>query len=306
MKKIVTLTCAAVCVVVAASCSESSGPSGSSVLLDASAAFTTVPTGFSDLSSSFAASETDGPFQPLFDGRGPGGPGGRWSFGRGPGFGIGFMGGLGGPFLGLGLLDFYHDGSCAFSSSTGVTTCGKQTRGGLTISHTFKYTDTGGNPQSKIDSTTNTVASTVTVTGTVTRHDNDTTDVNESSSQAIGGLAKGSTQRKIDGASAGSENTKGTSSQGAFTAQRTAGDTITGVVIPVGTAALAHPPYPSAGTIIRSMTVTVTVSGQSPATTTRREVISYDGSATAKVVITHDGTTQNCTLPLPFGHLSCQ
>jgi hypothetical protein len=306
MKKIVTLTCAAVCVVVAALCSESSGPSGSSVLLDASAAFTTVPTGFSDLSSSFAASETDGPFQPLFDGRGPGGPGGRWSFGRGPGFGIGFMGGLGGPFLGLGLLDFYHDGSCAFSSSTGVTTCGKQTRGGLTISHTFKYTDTGGNPQSKIDSTTNTVASTVTVTGTVTRHDNDTTDVNESSSQAIGGLAKGSTQRKIDGASAGSENTKGTSSQGAFTAQRTAGDTITGVVIPVGTAALAHPPYPSAGTIIRSMTVTVTVSGQSPATTTRREVISYDGSATAKVVITHDGTTQNCTLPLPFGHLSCQ
>jgi hypothetical protein len=306
MKKIVTFTCAAVCAVVAASCSESSGPSGSSVLLDASSAFTTVPAGFSDLNSSFAASETDGPFQPLFDGRGPGGPGGRWSFGHGPGFGIGFMGGLGGSFLGLGLLDFYHDGSCAFSSSTGVTTCGKQTRGGLTISHTFKYTDVGGNPQSKIDTTTNTVASTVTVTGTVTRHDNDTTDVNESSSQAIGGLAKGSTQRKIDGASVGSENTKGTSSQGAFTAQRMAGDTITGVVIPVGTAALAHPPYPSAGTIIRSMTVTVTVSGQSPATSTRREVITYDGSATAKVVITHDGTTQNCTLPLPFGHLACQ
>jgi hypothetical protein len=54
------------------------------------------------------------------------------------------------------------------------------------------------------------------------------------------------------------------------------------------------------------MKVTVTVSGQSPATTTRREVITYDGSATAKVVITHDGTTQNCTLPLPFGHLTCQ
>jgi hypothetical protein len=106
--------------------------------------------------------------------------------------------------------------------------------------------------------------------------------------------------------SAGSENTKGTSSQGAFTAQRTAGDTITGVVIPVGADALAHPPYPSAGTIIRSMKVTVTVSGQSPATSTRREVITYDGSATAKVVITHDGTTQNCTLPLPFGHLTCQ
>ena len=306
MKKIVTLTCAAVCAVVAAACSESSAPGGSSVLLDASAAFTTVPSGFSDLTSSFAASETDGPFQPLFDGRGPGGPSGRWSFGHGPGFGIGFMGGLGGPFLGFGLGDFFRDGSCAFSSSTGLVTCGTQTRGGLTITHTFKYTDASGNPQSKIDSTTNTVASTVSVTGKVTRRDSVTSDINESSSQTISGLAKGSTQRKIDGVSAGSENTTGTSSMGAFTAQRTAGDTISGLVIPVGSAALSHPPYPSAGTIVRSMKVTMTLSGQSPATSSRREVITYDGSATAKVVITHDGTTQNCTLPLPFGRLSCQ
>ena len=157
MKKIVTLACAAVCAVVAASCSESSGPSGSSVLLDASSAFTTVPAGFSDLNSSFAASATDGAFQPLFDGRGPGGSGGRWSVRPRPGFGIGFMGGLGGPFLGLGLLDFFHDGSCAFSSSTNLVTCGKQTRGGLTITHTFQYTDASGNPQSKIDNTTNTI-----------------------------------------------------------------------------------------------------------------------------------------------------
>ena len=187
-----------------------------------------------------------------------------------------------------------------------MVTCGTQTRGGLTITHTFKYTDASGNPQSKIDSTTNTVASTVSVTGKVTRRDSVTSDINESSSQTISGLAKGSTQRKIDGVSAGSENTTGTSSMGAFTAQRTAGDTISGLVIPVGSAALSHPPYPSAGTIVRSMKVTMTLSGQSPATSSRREVITYDGSATAKVVITHDGTTQNCTLPLPFGHLSCQ
>jgi hypothetical protein len=58
--------------------------------------------------------------------------------------------------------------------------------------------------------------------------------------------------------------------------------------------------------IVRSMTVTVTVSGQSPAQSSRREVITYNGTATATVVITEDGTTQNCTLPLPFGHLSCQ
>ena len=306
MKRIVTLTCLAAGAVLAAACSESSAPNGSSVLLDASAAFTTVPSGFSDLNTSFSASESDGPFQPSFDGRGPGGPEGPWSFGRGAGFGIGFMGGLGGPFLGFGLGDFWRDGSCAFSSSTGLVTCGKTTRSGLTITHTFKYTDVNGNPQSKIDSTTNTVVSTVSVVGKVTRRDSVTSDVNESSSQTVSGLAKGSTKRTIDGKSAGTENSSGTSSKGAFTASRTAGDTITGVVIPVGADALSHPPYPTAGTIIRSMTVTVTLSGQSPATSSRREVITYDGSATAKVVITANGTTQNCTLPLPFGHLTCQ
>lgn len=306
MKRIVTLTCLAAGAVLAAACSESSAPNGSSVLLDASSAFATVPSGFSDLSTSFSASETDGPFQPSFADRGPGGPSGRWSFGHGPGFGIGFMGGLGGPFLGFGLFDFFRDGSCAFSSSTGVVTCGNTTRNGLTITRTFKYTDTKGNPQAKIDSTTNAVASTVTVTGTVTHRDSVKSVVNESSSQTVTGLAKGTTKITIDGVSAGSENSSGTSSKGAFTASRAAGDTITGVQIPVGSAALSHPPYPIAGTIIRSMTVTVTLSGQSPAKSTRREMITYDGSATAKVVITEDGNTQNCTLPLPFGRLSCQ
>ena len=85
--------------------------------------------------------------------------------------------------------------------------------------------------------------------------------------------------------------------QGAFTAKRTAGDTVIAVVIPAGTATNEHP-YPTAGTIIRAMSATVTITGQSPTTSTRREVVTYDGSATAKVVITQDGTTQNCTLPL--------
>jgi hypothetical protein len=41
-------------------------------------------------------------------------------------------------------------------------------------------------------------------------------------------------------------------------------------------------------------------------TSTREETVTFDGSTTAKVVITKDGITKNCTLPLPFGHLSCQ
>jgi hypothetical protein len=34
-------------------------------------------------------------------------------------------------------------------------------------------------------------------------------------------------------------------------------------------------------------------------------VVTYDGTATAKVVITRDGTTRNCTVALPRGRPSC-
>jgi hypothetical protein len=37
----------------------------------------------------------------------------------------------------------------------------------------------------------------------------------------------------------------------------------------------------------------------------RREVVEYDGSTTAKVTITQDGTTRNCTLSLPRGRPNC-
>jgi hypothetical protein len=54
------------------------------------------------------------------------------------------------------------------------------------------------------------------------------------------------------------------------------------------------------------MNATVTIQGQSPTTKSRREVITYDGSATATIVITQDGTTKTCSLPLPRGMPTCQ
>lgn len=301
MKRIVTLTCLAAGAVLGACSSDSpTSNSGSAALLDASSAYTTVPPGFSDLSTSFAASETDSPFSPLFEGRGPLG---RFVFGHGDGFGIGFMGGLGQPFLGFGLGEVFRGDACAFNSGTGVIACQNTHHNGLTVADTFKLTDASNKAESKFDSTTNTVVATTAVSGTVIRHDGDTTTVNESSVQTITGLAKGSTQRKVDGASAGTENTTGTSSMGSFTATRIAGDTITGVVIPVGT---SRPPFPTAGSIVRSMKVTMTLKGQAPAISTRREMITYASNDTATVVITEDGNTQNCKLPLPFGHLTCQ
>jgi hypothetical protein len=106
----------------------------------------------------------------------------------------------------------------------------------------------------------------------------------------------------VDGKSAGSETTTGTKQGVAFTVARTAGDTTSGLVIPIQN---GRPTYPTAGTVIRSMDATVTKGGSTPSKSSRREVITYDGSATAKVVITQDGVTKNCTKPLPHGHLTC-
>ena len=80
------------------------------------------------------------------------------------------------------------------------------------------------------------------------------------------------------------------------------GDTTTGLVVPIKTGSGV---YPTAGTVIRATKASVTVGSATTKTTTRREVVTYDGSATAKVVIVQNDTTKNCTLPLPRGRLSC-
>ena len=292
-----------------AACSDSSSAPPSDLAITMASAYSIMPAGFSNLNSSFASDSTAGPFQPGFGRGGPGHGGhGFEGLGRGPGFGLGLIGGgLFGPFIGDGPGGLFRRDSTACTYANGVVTCGpRTTRDGLTITTTAKYTTAAGVAQSKPDSTTNTAVTTVKVTGTATRRDSSKSVVYESSSQTITGLAKGSTQRTVNGASAGSETTTGTSSQGAFTAKRVTGDTIKNVVIPVPASATSGPSYPTAGTVIRAMSATVTISGQSPTNSSRREVITYDGTATAKVVITHDGTTQNCTLPLPRGRLTCQ
>jgi hypothetical protein len=315
MKKLLVFSTLAGAAAVAIACSDSTTSPSSSLAISMASVYSATPAGFSQLYSSFSAAGDQGAFAPLFDHDGPGGRGGfggpgHGMFGpdgHGPGFGLGLMGGgLDGPFLGDGLGgDHYrHDSAnCQFAAGAGVT-CTDTTHDGLITKRVSKFTDKSGNVQSAIDSTTNTIATTVSVSGTATRRDSSTSVVNEASTQTVTGLAKGSTQRTVNGASAGSENTTGKSPQGTFTAARSTGDTISGVVIPAASSSTSFP-YPTAGTVIRAMTATVTITGQSPATTSRREVITYDGSAAAKVVITKDGTTQNCTLPLPHGHLTC-
>ena len=274
------------------------------------AGFATVPVGFNQTQNTFGGS-TEGTPTPGLDGFGDhhhgggpgggghgmmcGGPGGDLTgdIGFGPGFGRG-------PFGDAGLPS-----ACTFAAATGRVTCPPVSDHGLTINRWAKYTDKNGTVQQAFDTaTTNTVQSHVDVTGTVVRRDSATSVINHSSDRTVAGLASGSAQRTVNGTSAGSENTTGTSSQGQFTLVRTLGDTTTNLVIPTPTTAGSFP-FPTAGTVIRHMKITLTIAGGSAQTSERREVITYDGTNTAKVVITKDGTTQNCTIALPHGRPVC-
>lgn len=326
---------------VGAACADFNNPRQSSLSTAAlTGAFSTVPVGFGDVASSFvgtsAASVPSAGFW-LGGGRDGGmdrsslmGGGLQANFsGEGDGFGRGF--GNRGPFGG-GL-------ACTgtFSAATGRVTCAAETRNGLTINRSAQYKDATGTVQQAFDTaTTNSVNTQSSVTGTVTYTPDSssnrgpgrggracwgdgrgpgglllgdtativsaTTSVNNASDRTVTGLAKGSTQRTVNGTSKGQESTTGSSSRGKFTATRVAGDTTTGVVIPVVTDAKS---YPTAGSVIRAMQASVTYEGQAATTVSRREVVTYDGTATAKVVITENGTTRNCTRPLPRGPLTC-
>ncbi|NOT08246.1 MAG: hypothetical protein HOP28_08570 [Gemmatimonadales bacterium] len=233
---------------------------------------------------------------------GPGRPGGPFMMG----------GGLGGPFMGLGFGPGFghrppHEGApfanCDFNAASGRVECAAEDRHGLTILRSASFKDAAGATQTAFDSAaTNTINTRIAVSGTMTRRDGATSVVNHQSDRTVSGLATGSAQRTVNGTSSGGETTNGTDATGSFTLVRQAGDTVSGVVIPI---ADGRPSFPAGGTVVRSMRVVVTYSGQSPTTSTRREVITYDGSNTAKIVITQDGTTKNCTLPLPHGRISC-
>lgn len=309
----ITLASIGMTAIALAACSDATtGTNSSSTLVPSSmaAAFSSTPAGFEQLSTSFNSSTADGAFMPDFDGHGDRrGHGGRDDHGDdrgGPGFGLGLMGGgLGGFLLGDGLVNDhflnFRSGKCAFQSGTGVV-CADTSRSGTVVSSkTLKFTTASGTLQQAIDSTTDGVELTATVKGTTTHRDSSTSTVDASNHQKVTGLTTAA--RHVDGTSNGTESSTGTSIFGAFTSKRITADTITGVVIPKATTTNTKT-YPTAGTVSRTMSLTMTVQGAT-LTANRKETVTYDGSATAKVVIVKDGVTQNCTMPLPRGKLTC-
>ena len=317
------------------------GPNSNFSLDALSAAFSTVPVGYGDLSSSYV-----GTTAAAFAGGAVWIGGGREARMEG---GALMGGGLAEPFVGgialgrggPGRGPFGGGLGCTgtFNSASGRVECAAETRNGLTITRSAQYLDAAGAVQQAFDTlTTNSINVKTSVTGTITfdsashgpgggdhRHHGGwglgrgpgglllgdtariltaTTTINSSSDRTTTGLVATSAQRTTNGTSAGTEKTTGTTTRGAFTAERIVGDTTKGLVIPKAASDTAHP-YPTAGTVIRAIRATLTYAGQSPATLSRREVVTYDGSATAKVTITENGTTKSCTRPLPRGPLSC-
>jgi hypothetical protein len=306
----ILLVAGALAFIAACSSDNSTTPVAASV---AATALVSAPISFDQLNSSFVGdSDPASGFEPN-EGEGDHNQQGQNQFGpgwhdfMGGGIGEGFIGGIGfGLAFGRGPFGDWDDSdACAFSTTTSRVECTATNRHGITVTRSFSFLDAAGAVQQSFNrATTNTVNVTTSTSGTRLHHNgNDTSTVNASSNFTVAGLASGSTQRTAAGKSAGTESTKGLKNSVAFTALRTAGDTITGLVIPIQD---SKPTFPTAGTIIRSMQAVVTVTGQTPSTSSRREVITYDGSATAKVVITQDGVTKNCTKPLPHGPLSCQ
>jgi hypothetical protein len=284
--------------VAAAACSDSTSPSTAASSPFLNAAFSTTPTAFSSTDNSFSASADPGePWRPDRNARDDGGMMGgglRPEFFGGIGIGRGFDHG---PF-GFG----YVLANCTFAN--GTVSCPDVTRGGLTISRSFVFKDASGTAQSGPNASTDQISEHLSVTGTVTRHDGKVTStVSHVSDRTVAGLSAGATQRTVNGGSKGTESSTGTTEDGtAFTASRLIADTTKGLVVPLQD---GRPTYPTAGTIHRIMQASLALNGQAPVTKSREEIITFDGTSTAKVVITKNGTTKNCTLPLPFGRLTC-
>ena len=244
---------------------------------DLSAAYYTIPVAYSTTQSTYDASaEGTGAFMPHMDRGGMGhGPGPDMGGGMGPmignNLGDNFLGGKG---LGRDMGHGRHGDpdinasltNCTFNAGSGRVECAADTRNGITTLRSVGFTNAAGAAQSAFDSvTTNTINTIVTVSGTFVRRDSSVTTLSHNSNRTVTGLAAGSTRHTINATSAGTESSTGTNRDGAFTANRVASDTISGLIVPVADTGKT---YPIAGTVIRNMSVARTVAGT---TSTRSE-----------------------------------
>ena len=199
--------------------------------------------------------------------------------------------------------------SCSWDATTKWTTCSSSAPNGLTVTRQMQFLDAARMAQQRPDATTRSMQSKTTVSGTLTMTappgtgtpttgtpPTHTTTVNRSSDETVTGLGASSTQRVVNGTATGTEDSQGTDTRGTLTVKRAYGETTTGMTFPA-VFNMQHP-WPTAGTIVRLMTSSVTLNGGAPRDYTSREEKTFEAGGKLTIKTTINGRTHTCVVQL--------
>ena len=179
---------------------------------------------------------------------------------------------------------------CAFGG--GRMTCPPMNRNGLTINRTVTYMDADGGTQEAYDPLlTASIHIVASVSGDVTRGPWSGT-VMRDRDFTITGLAGTETSRTVNGT--GSESisrSRVTEGNDTRSYSVTGSSTVVGVVVPVRDEGVD--PWPTAGTITRTYTVTRTAGDNAGQTVTRTVVITFNGTATPDATVNGEPFTMD-------------
>lgn len=192
---------------------------------------------------------------------------------------------------------------CAYSASAGRVLCAPVTRNGLTITRSMAFYDAAGLPQSHRDSLTRSTNTQVTVKGTTTT-DRGSLSVDRGSSLTVSGLGKGATTHTLNGTENGTTSGTLKTDKGQVTTSEKFASATKDVVVPAEPKA-GTPRWPLSGTITRSAAHSFSLAGGPTRTVSHTEQVTFNGTSTVKVTITHDGVTKNCTRDLGTGRTTC-
>lgn len=185
---------------------------------------------------------------------------------------------------------------CTWDAAAGRWSCAPVTmRGGLTMTRSFAFYDANGVAQERPDrATTRSMNVQMAVAGTITLSDGALT-VDRHNSTTVSGL--GTASYTINGNETGTTKATRTTTLGTSTFDEAYTNATKDLVVPA-------PPsrgYPLSGTQSHTSTVTMTAAGLPPQTHTTAVVVTFNGTGTAAISITFDGTTRQCTIDLATG-----
>lgn len=193
---------------------------------------------------------------------------------------------------------------CTYSPATGRVVCVEVVENGLTYNRSLAFLDAAGNPQPRRDSNTVSINRRQSVNGTTVR-DSATVTIDRLSDFTVTGVQASSKQETRNGTESGTTTIVATLSSGKSTSLITFGDTVQNVVV-LKPDSLVKQYWPSSGTIVRSLNGTRTLDGSAEhKAISRREVITFNGTAVIPVTITINGVTRTCTRDLRVNDHGC-